>query len=54
MIVKIVTFFLIFVAVLGMFGKLRLLVPKRLQKVGRCKTCGAHKIGKGPCACKQG
>ena len=54
MIVKIVTLFLIFMAVLAMFGKLRL--PKNLPgrsrlSTRRCPECGRLRIGKGPCAC---
>ncbi|MEL7013456.1 MAG: hypothetical protein AAGM21_13535 [Pseudomonadota bacterium] len=53
--IKIVTLFLIFIAVMAMFGRLRL--PK-IGKFGRrqdavCKTCGRPRIGKGPCpTCK--
>ncbi len=54
MILKIVTLFLVFVAVLGMFGKLSLLLPKKLRKTARCKACGRHLIGKGKCPCGQG
>ncbi len=54
MLVKIVTLFLVFVAVLGMFGKLRLLVPKKLRKAATCDACGRHLIGKGPCPCGKG
>ena len=55
MILKIVTLFLIGMAVLAMFGRLR------LPKVGRprlsakkCPHCGAPRIGRGPCACGKG
>ena len=54
MMVKIVTLFLVFVAVLGMFGKLSLLIPKRKQTATICKSCGRHVIGKGPCPCGKG
>ncbi len=55
MILKIVTLFLVFIAVLGMFGKLSLLIPRRLRRVGRkCEHCGRHLIGKGPCDCRKG
>lgn len=53
MLVKIVSLFLVFIAVLGMFGKLSLLIPKKLRKTAVCKSCGRHKIGKGPCPCGQ-
>lgn len=57
MLVKIITFFLIGMAVLAMFGKLR--VPKiGKPKLGelpvkKCRKCGSYKIGKGPCACEK-
>lgn len=50
MLVKIVTLFLVFIAVLGMFGKLGLLLPKRLS-ASKCPSCGRHRIGRGPCPC---
>ena len=50
MIVKIVTFFLIFMAVLAMFGRLRFPGQQRLASA-RCKACGRFRIGKGPCSC---
>lgn len=52
-VVKIVTFFLIFIVVLGMFGKLRLPGQKKLDKA-RCPSCGRFKIGRGPCGCGKG
>lgn len=54
MILKIVTLFLVFIAVLGMFGKLNLLIPKKLRKTAKCRHCGRHKIGKGSCPCGKG
>ncbi len=55
MIVKIVTLFLIFIVVLGMFGKLKLLLPgkNRLASI-RCKNCGRYRIGKSDCPCGKG
>ncbi len=54
MILKIISLFLIFMGVLAMFGKLGILSPKLGRKrVATCKSCGAHIIGKGPCACKK-
>ncbi len=50
MLVKAVTLFLIFMAVLAMFGRLRLPGRKRLE-TARCPECGRLRIGKGPCAC---
>lgn len=51
MIYKIVTFFLIGMAVLAMFGKLTFPGQKRL-KDAKCKSCGRYRIGRGPCACQ--
>ncbi|MBV2358765.1 hypothetical protein KUH32_03185 [Thalassococcus sp. CAU 1522] len=52
MLSKIVALFLVFIAVLAMFGKLRLLLPKNARHVGtRCPKCGRFRIGKGPCDC---
>ncbi|MDF1854561.1 hypothetical protein [Pseudooceanicola sp.] len=53
MIVKIVTLFLIGMAVLAMFGKLRMPRPPR-RTAAKCPACGRHRIGKGPCPCKKG
>ena len=50
MIVKIVTLFLIFMAVLAMFGRLRLPGQKRLE-TRRCRECGRLRIGKARCPC---
>ncbi|WP_159456707.1 hypothetical protein [Roseivivax jejudonensis] len=51
MILKIVILFLVFMGVLGMFGKLRR--PKLLSRRSKCPDCGRHRIGKGPCPCKK-
>ena len=50
--IKIVTFFLIGIVALALFGRLRLprFGPKRLGK-GRCPKCGRPQIGSGPCDC---
>lgn len=50
MLLKIVSLFLVFIVVLGMFGKLSLLLPRKLR-AGKCPVCGRHRIGKGPCPC---
>ena len=52
MILKIVSLFL--VAVLAMFGKARLLLPKKFRSAATCPDCGRHRIGKGPCPCGKG
>ncbi|MGR3435191.1 MAG: hypothetical protein ACU0CO_09940 [Shimia sp.] len=56
MIVKIVTLFLIGIAVMAMFGRLRM--PKLPGRPGRlrlsrarCRACGRPRIGTGPCPC---
>ena len=61
MLVKIVTLFLIAIAVLGMFGRLRW--PGGARRIGsskhrppkprKCKACGAYIIGDGPCPCQK-
>jgi len=53
MITKIVFLFLIFMAVLAMFGRLKLPGLKRLSS-NKCNGCGRYRIGKGPCACGKG
>ncbi len=52
-ILKIVSLFLIFMAVLAMFGKLRVPGLRRLQSA-KCRSCGRYRIGKGPCPCGKG
>lgn len=54
MLTKIVALFLVFIAVLAMFGKLSLLLPKKMREIAKtCPKCGRHKIGKGPCPCEK-
>ncbi len=56
MILKIVSLFLIVMAVLAMFGRLRMsTISKALgvKKPAKCKKCGRFQIGKGPCACER-
>ena len=50
---KIVSLFLVGIAILGMFGKLRFPGQKRLQSA-KCPGCGRYRIGKGPCSCGHG
>ncbi|UWQ22475.1 hypothetical protein [Jannaschia sp. W003] len=55
MIFKIVTLFLVVMAVLAMFGRLRLpggSLRRRLSK--QCPSCGAPRVGRGPCPCGKG
>lgn len=51
-ILRVVILFLLGMAVLAMFGKLRLPGQKQLQS-RRCPNCGRFKIGKGPCPCRK-
>jgi len=52
MLIKGMTLFLIAMAVLAIFGKLRLPGGKaRRGAAGRCPACGRPKIGPGPCPC---
>ncbi|MCR9124502.1 MAG: hypothetical protein NXH82_00100 [Rhodobacteraceae bacterium] len=53
MILKVVSLFLVFMAVLAMFGKLRIPGARRLASA-KCAKCGRYRIGKGPCACERG
>ena len=48
--VKAVTFFLIGVLALAMFGRLRFPGQKRLQ-AAKCPKCGRYKFGKRTCDC---
>ena len=50
MLSKIVALFLVFIAVLGMFGRLRFPGQKALQNA-RCEKCGRFRLGRGPCDC---
>ena len=53
MILKVVTLFLIGMAVLAMFGRLRLPGTRGAPRLGagRCRACGAPRAGRGPCPC---
>lgn len=55
MIFKVVTLFLVAIAVLGMFGKFRIGIfdkmQKRLPKSVRCKACGTPIPANGACPC---
>ncbi|WP_055084483.1 hypothetical protein [Jannaschia donghaensis] len=50
MIFKIVTLFLIGIAVLAMFGRLRFPSGARIGS-RKCRTCGVPRVGRGPCPC---
>jgi hypothetical protein len=56
MIFKIVTGFLIVMAVLAMFGKLRLPYVGKvaLKKPTKCKSCGRYLLSRDPCSCGKG
>ncbi|WP_428926527.1 hypothetical protein [Marinibacterium sp. SX1] len=55
MIVKIVSLFLVAIAILAMFGRFRLRLPGQDKLTStKCPKCGRHKIGKGPCPCQGG
>lgn len=49
--VKVITFFLIGIAILAVFGKLHLLRRRRPPGTVTCLDCGRPVIGKGPCDC---
>ena len=50
MLFKIVAIFLVVIAVLGIFGKLRVPGARQLAQK-KCPRCGRYRIGKGPCEC---
>lgn len=50
MLIKIITLFLIFMAVLAMFGRLRF-PGQNMINAAKCPTCGRPKIGRGRCPC---
>ncbi len=50
MLIKAMILFLLGMAVLAMFGRLRF-PGKTRRDAARCKGCGRFRIGKGPCAC---
>lgn len=52
-IIKIVSLFLVAMAVLAMFGKLRMPGRGRLS-AAKCPACGRYRIGKGACRCGHG
>ncbi len=53
MLVKVVVLFLVIMAVLAMFGRLRLPGIRRADP-RKCGRCGRFLIGKGPCDCRKG
>jgi hypothetical protein len=50
--VKIITLFLVGMAVLALFGRLRFPGQDRLARA-KCPSCGRFRIGRGPCPCGQ-
>lgn len=58
--IKIASLFLIGMAVLALFGRLRWPMAGRKQadakpkKPGKCPACGRFRIGSGPCPCGKG
>jgi len=54
MLIKGMVLFLVVMAVLAMFGRLRFPgTSARKRGTGRCPRCGRPKIGKGPCPCSK-
>jgi hypothetical protein len=54
MLVRAVLLFLIVIAALAFFGRLRLPGPRKPQgrlNARKCPKCGTYRIGKGPCSC---
>lgn len=54
MLVKVVTLFLVGMAILGFFGKLRTPKLPKIGKAARCENCGARKPSQGSCPCQSG
>ncbi|WP_372603407.1 hypothetical protein [Actibacterium sp.] len=57
MLFKIIVFFLLGMAVLAMFGRLRLPGGGRVTGLAvpkKCKHCGRYNMGSGPCPCGKG
>lgn len=54
MIFKIVSLFLIGIAVLAMFGKLRFPGATARRLSPTCRECGAPRVGRGACPCGKG
>ena len=52
MISKIVLLFLVGMAVLAMFGRLRL-PGRNFIKTKKCAKCGRFRIGRGACLCEE-
>ena len=50
MLIKVMILFLLGMAILAMFGRLRF--PGQGKSVAKCPTCGKHKIGRSSCTCK--
>lgn len=53
MLIKGITLFLVLMAVLAMFGKLRYPGKKTID-ARKCPRCGRFRIGKSPCDCLKG
>ncbi len=53
MLIKGITLFLVFMAILAMFGKIKY-PGKKLVDARKCQRCGRFKIGKGTCECSKG
>ena len=54
MLIKVVVFFLVGMAVLAMFGRLRFPGQRRLQ-AAKCADCGRFRLGRrAPCPCGKG
>ena len=52
MIIKAIFFFLAFMLVLAIFGRLRFPGQERLA-AAKCPKCNRYRIGKGPCVCER-
>lgn len=51
MLIKVMILFLVGMAILAMFGRLRFPGQSRLA-AAKCRDCGRFRLGKTPCDCK--
>ncbi|HEY0212325.1 MAG TPA: hypothetical protein VGC40_01870 [Paenirhodobacter sp.] len=51
MLIKIMTLFLIAMAILAVFAKYWFPLAKRRMAARHCHACGRPRIGRGPCPC---
>ena len=55
MLIKIISLFFIFIAILALIGRLRLPGRRKTDRLTarKCPKCGTFRIGPGPCPCEK-